>query len=399
MTVVVTEENTIVITQEVASVIEIVKQGPQGPEGQSITNVVDNGDGTLTVFYGDGQSVITSDLTGPTGPQGSTGPAGPQGPQGIQGIQGLKGDTGDTGPQGPIGATGPQGPQGVKGDTGLTGPAGATGPQGPQGLKGDTGDVGPQGPQGLTGPAGPQGPQGIQGQTGLTGATGPQGPQGLTGPAGPTGPQGLKGDTGDTGPQGATGPAGATGADGDSAYQVAVTNGFVGTEAQWLASLIGPQGPQGIQGPAGDTGATGATGATGPQGPAGPGVAAGGVTGQVLVKTSATDYDTQWTNPSSLVETVFTITDGASVDIDPDNGGIQTWTLGANRTPTATSFASGQAVTLMIGDGTAFAVTWTTVGVVWVGGTAPTLPTTGYGVIELWKVGSTVYGAYVGAVA
>lgn len=100
-----------------------------------------------------------------------------------------------------------------------------------------------------------------------------------------------------------------------------------------------------------------------------------------------------------VIDTVFAITDGASVDINPVNGGIQTWTLGANRTPTATSFAAGQSVTLMIADGTAYAVTWSTIGVVWVGGTAPTLPTTGYGVIELWKVGSTVYGAYVGAVA
>lgn len=100
-----------------------------------------------------------------------------------------------------------------------------------------------------------------------------------------------------------------------------------------------------------------------------------------------------------VIDTVFTITDGASVDIDPANGGIQLWTLGANRTPTATNFASGQSVTLMIADGTAYAVTWSTIGVVWVGGTAPTLPTTGYGVIELWKAGTTVYGAYVGAVA
>ena len=100
-----------------------------------------------------------------------------------------------------------------------------------------------------------------------------------------------------------------------------------------------------------------------------------------------------------MTSNVYAITDGASVDIDPANGGIQTWTLGANRTPTATNFAAGQAVTLMIGDGTAYAVTWSTIGVVWVGGTAPTLPTTGYGVIELWKVASTVYGAYVGAVA
>lgn len=35
------------------------------------------------------------------------------------------------------------------------------------------------------------------------------------------------------------------GADGESAYQVAVDNGFVGTEAEWLASLVGPQGETG----------------------------------------------------------------------------------------------------------------------------------------------------------
>lgn len=39
---------------------------------------------------------------------------------------------------------------------------------------------------------------------------------------------------------------------GESAYEVAVAAGFVGTESQWLASLIGPQGPQGIQGPTGN---------------------------------------------------------------------------------------------------------------------------------------------------
>ena len=35
---------------------------------------------------------------------------------------------------------------------------------------------------------------------------------------------------------------------GDSAYQVAVDNGFVGTEEEWLASLVGPQGPPGKDG-------------------------------------------------------------------------------------------------------------------------------------------------------
>lgn len=98
-------------------------------------------------------------------------------------------------------------------------------------------------------------------------------------------------------------------------------------------------------------------------------------------------------------ETVYAIVDGVAPDIDPANGGIQTWTLGAGRTPTATNFSAGQSVCLMIADGTAYAVTWTTIGVTWVGGTAPALPTSGYGVIELWKVGSTVYGASVGDVA
>lgn len=40
----------------------------------------------------------------------------------------------------------------------------------------------------------------------------------------------------------ALGAGGAPGADGASAYEVAVANGFVGTEAAWLASLVGADG-------------------------------------------------------------------------------------------------------------------------------------------------------------
>ena len=81
---------------------------------------------------------------------------------------------------------------------------------------------------------------------------GPQGPPGadsiVPGPEGPVGPEG---------PQGLPGSPGLPGEPGDSAYDVAVTNGFPGTEEQWLASLIGPEGPIGPQGEQGLSGLPG----------------------------------------------------------------------------------------------------------------------------------------------
>lgn len=41
---------------------------------------------------------------------------------------------------------------------------------------------------------------------------------------------------------------------GRSAYQIAVDEGYIGSEAEWLASLVGPEGPQGPQGPQGPPG-------------------------------------------------------------------------------------------------------------------------------------------------
>lgn len=48
-------------------------------------------------------------------------------------------------------------------------------------------------------------------------------------------------------------------------------------------------------------------GATGPQGPKGVGVPSGGSTGQVLTKTSATNYATQWTTPLGMHSTTVTL--------------------------------------------------------------------------------------------
>ncbi len=303
--------------------------GPQGPQGETGPQGP-QGEQGIQGIQGE---------TGPQGPQGIQGETGPQGiqgetgPQGIQGETGPTGATGATGPQGdigfpgfkydarrtlaneyvvgeiieyggnyficlanndaipptggaigvywaaysfvgPQGDTGPQGPQGIQGETGPQGIQGETGPQGPQGIQGETGAQGPQGIQGETGPQGIQGETGAQGPQGIQGETGPAGPQGETGPQGP---QGIQGETGATGATGATGPQGETGPQGP----------------QGIQGETGPQGPQGIQG---ETGPTGATGPQGPQGDPGEGVPVGGTTGQILMKNSATNYDTYWSD-------------------------------------------------------------------------------------------------------
>jgi hypothetical protein len=92
----------------------------------------------------------------------------------------------------------------------------------------------------------------------------PAGANGVQGAAGPTGPAGPTGATGPAGPQG---PAGAT-------------------------------GPQGSTGPQGTTGTPGSAGATGA---AGPGVASGGTAGQLLIKNSATGFDTAWASSLPLL--------------------------------------------------------------------------------------------------
>ena len=110
---------------------------------------------------------------------------------------------------------------------------------------------------------------------------------------------------GPQGPQGVQGPAGN---DGQSAYEVWLGLGNIGTEADFINSLTGPQGPvgndgavgaagpqgatgpQGLTGPQGPAGNDGAVGATGPQGPAGPTGLTGatGAQGQGGVTTAGT---------------------------------------------------------------------------------------------------------------
>lgn len=117
--------------------------------------------------------------------------------------------------------------------------------------------------------------------------------------------------------------------------------------------------------------------------------------GAVVFNTSAT-LDGPTIN-NGYTEEVFAIPTSTTPALSPTNGSIQTWTLTANSTPTQGTWAAGQSMTLMVADGTAYTITWPSV--TWVGGTAPTLATTGYTVIVLWKVGTTLYGALTGTVA
>ena len=59
---------------------------------------------------------------------------------------------------------------------------------------------------------------------------------------------------------------GVPGVRGASAYEVAVKNGFTGTEKEWLNSLIGSDGAMGPQGPKGDIGPMGLKGDKGDKG-------------------------------------------------------------------------------------------------------------------------------------
>lgn len=85
--------------------------------------------------------------------------------------------------------------------------------------------------------------------------------------------QGIKEASESSGTPGQDGQDGQDGVDGKSAYELAVENGFEGTVTEWLASLHGKDGEDGVDGE---------------------GVPAGGSAGQVLVKKSSIDYDTEW---------------------------------------------------------------------------------------------------------
>ncbi len=112
------------------------------------------------------------------------------------------------------------------------------------------------------------------------------------------------------------GKDGKDGENGKSAYEIAVENGYTGTEAEWLSSLkgekgdAGEQGIQGIQGEKGDTGEQGLQGIQGEKGEKGDTGAAGkdGINGKDG-KNGADGYSPTATVTETDAGAVISITD------------------------------------------------------------------------------------------
>jgi len=98
-----------------------------------------------------------------------------------------------------------------------------------------------------------------------------------------------------------------------------------------------------------------------------------------------------------LKETVYTLATTGTIALDPANGSIQTCVLTGDPSFTD-SLEAGQSVVLMLEGAASQSVTWFGGAVTWVtsaGNAPPTL--TAKDTLVFWKVGTTLYGAYVGS--
>jgi hypothetical protein len=97
-----------------------------------------------------------------------------------------------------------------------------------------------------------------------------------------------------------------------------------------------------------------------------------------------------------ITEEVFAAGASGTIDIDPANGTIQTIAMTAPVTITE-SLATGQFVTLRITSVGNDSVSWPSME--WMFGNTPTLNGTGTNWVQIWKVGTQLYGSYIGYTA
>ena len=127
----------------------------------------------------------------------------------------------------------------------------------------------------------------------------------------------LKGDKGEKGNTGAKGNPGQDGADGKSAYAIAVEHGYEDSEDKWLLSLKGDKGDAGERGEKGDTGDRGLQGVPGEKGEKGDAGVAGkdGFSPIANVVKDGSVITITITDKNGT--TTVTLTEGAAVDFTP----------------------------------------------------------------------------------
>ena len=180
----------------------------------------------------------------------------------------------------------------------------------------------------------------------------------MDGQKGEKGDKGDKGDNG-SGTPGTPGAQGAPGATGASAYEIAVANGFTGTEAEWLAALKGNDGTPGTPGAAGAAGKSAyeiavANGYTGSEtewlasleGTPGTAGAAGKSAYEIAVANGFTGTETEWLASLKGEPGKDAVASGGAAS----GGSGSTGSCKINTTVTVTEIGEGMGVLLTFND-------------------------------------------------
>jgi len=108
--------------------------------------------------------------------------------------------------------------------------------------------------------------------------------------------------------------------------------------------------------------------------------------------TADANGDVKFSN--AIVETVHSLTGTA---LDPNNGTVQTKTIGTNTTFTD-SLSSGESMSLHLPSASSYTITWPTI--TWITGNGNNAPTlTAADTLVLFKISTTLYGVWIGSSA
>lgn len=261
---------------------DFLRKGPKGPQGNPGKDGKD-GQSAYQIWLNNGHEGTETDflnsLIGQRGEQGPQGEPGQNGQDGAQGPQGQPGQNGKDGATptlkiGTITSVDPDQPAKAElidnKDNSYT-----LNLTLPRGAKGETGGINQVIKPELTIGTVTTVNSNEQASASLTKTSetgyaininipaGKVGPQGEPGKAGADGKNGADGQPGRDGKNGADGQPGKDGKDGKSAYELAVSQGFVGDLKAWLNSLKGEQGPAGQDGKNGQDGQPGKNGLNG----------------------------------------------------------------------------------------------------------------------------------------